>query len=44
MCDARRCRVFDEQGDLYQSDGAHITSKMARRVVAQFPQDWHRPP
>lgn len=43
MCDAERCRVFDEQGDLYQSDGVHITSKMAQRVVERFPRDWHQP-
>jgi peptidoglycan/LPS O-acetylase OafA/YrhL len=44
MCDADKCRVFDADGDLYLSDGAHVTAKMARAILARFPQDWHRRP
>ncbi len=43
MCDANKCRVFDDSGDLYLSDGAHVTGKTASAIVARFPPGWDRP-
>jgi peptidoglycan/LPS O-acetylase OafA/YrhL len=40
MCDIAKCRMFDESGGLYLSDGAHVTGKTARAIVEQFPQGW----
>lgn len=42
MCEAERCRVFDEDGDVYLSDGSHLTSKTARKVLEQLPPGWFR--
>lgn len=40
MCDVQKCRVFDADGALFLSDGAHLTPKTAHQVVGRFPPDW----
>jgi hypothetical protein len=42
MCSLDNCRVFDRDGDLFLSDGAHVTAKMAHAIVAAFPPEWYR--